>query len=285
MSYKVRLEAFEGPFDLLVYLIENARMSIYDIHVSEITAQYLDYLDSMREMDVYVGTEFMVLAAELVELKSKMLLPHPKAAGPGMVEEDPRSELVQRLVEYKRFKDAAAMLSTREEAARRRFCKPQEDLSIYTSQADEYLKLDIRQFAAAFRLFLQRKQTMEAVRRNYTRVERERARVEERMHRMTDMLRRNRGHAMHFFELVTDGGDLRDVVVTFMSLLEMIKERIAEAEQKSTYGDIMVSPGPNVDAALDGGHLTEDEEAADAMAGDEDPQVDEEAAPHVLAGR
>ena len=74
MAYKVKLQAFEGPFDLLVYLIENARMSIYDIRVSEITAQYIAYIEEMQRMDVTVSSEFMVLAAELIELKSRMLL-------------------------------------------------------------------------------------------------------------------------------------------------------------------------------------------------------------------
>ena len=74
MGYKVKLQAFEGPFDLLVYLIENARMNIYDIRVSEITAQYLDYIEQMQQMDVTVSSEFMVLAAELIELKSRMLM-------------------------------------------------------------------------------------------------------------------------------------------------------------------------------------------------------------------
>ena len=100
MGYKVKLQAFEGPFDLLVYLIESARMDIYDIRVSEITAQYLEYIGNMQQMDVAVSSEFMVLAAELIELKSRMLLPRQPVEEGGTEPEDPRSELVARLLEY-----------------------------------------------------------------------------------------------------------------------------------------------------------------------------------------
>ena len=98
MSYKVRLQSFEGPFDLLVYLIENAQMSIYDIRISEITRQYLAYIEDMKAMDFNVATEFMVLAATLIDIKSKMILPRATVEGEVLLEEDPRIELVERLL-------------------------------------------------------------------------------------------------------------------------------------------------------------------------------------------
>ena len=104
MSYKVRLPIFEGPFDLLVYLIENAQMSIYDIQVSEITSQYLDYISAMQEQNINLSTEFMVLAAELIEIKSKMMLPRPEMAEDLVGVEDPRSQLAARLLAYKQCK-------------------------------------------------------------------------------------------------------------------------------------------------------------------------------------
>ena len=103
MSYRVKLNIFEGPFDLLVYLIEHARMSIYDIRVSEITTQYMAYIEQMQEADINPASEFMVLAAELLELKSKMLLPRkPVEEDSGAGYEDPRTELVEKLKEYKK---------------------------------------------------------------------------------------------------------------------------------------------------------------------------------------
>ena len=103
MRYKVKTNIFEGPFDLLVYLIENARMSIYDIKVSEITAQYIKHIEEMEKMDVLLASEFMVLAATLIDIKSKMLLPKQIDEEESGIGEDPRTELVQKLIVYKKF--------------------------------------------------------------------------------------------------------------------------------------------------------------------------------------
>ena len=155
MSYKVKLNVFEGPFDLLVYLIEHARMSIYDIEISQITAQYMEAVSDMKKADMNVASEFMALAAALLEIKSKMLLPRPAARNEGETIEDPRTELVEKLLEYKRFKAVAEILGEKEEEAAMYLQKPQEDMTQFTGEADEYLSLDIEQFTAAFRLFLQ----------------------------------------------------------------------------------------------------------------------------------
>lgn len=251
MSYKVRLQTFEGPFDLLVYLIENAEMSIYDIKISEITSQYLAYINSMKEMDVYVASEFMVLASALIEIKSKMILPRMvDPAGGSVVEEDPRTELVQRLLEYKRFKQAAEILQEQEERCSHIYEKPQEDISAYLEEPDEYLRLDLVQFAGAFNLFIQKKQKVDSVRRHYTRIERERARMEERISYIAGMLKKSVGQIFNFKEFIHNKKDRYDVVVTFVSLLEMAKNRIVSVDQKSIYGDIEVSAGQNVDGTV-----------------------------------
>ena len=251
MSYKVRLQTFEGPFDLLVYLIENAEMSIYDIKISEITSQYLAYINSMKEMDVYVASEFMVLASALIEIKSKMILPRMvDPAGGSVVEEDPRTELVQRLLEYKRFKQAAEILQEQEERCSHIYEKPLEDISAYLEEPDEYLRLDLAQFASAFNLFIQKKQKVDSVRRHYTRIERERARMEERISYIAGMLKKSIGQIFNFKEFIHNKKDRYDVVVTFVSLLEMAKNRIVSVDQKSIYGDIEVSAGQNVDGTV-----------------------------------
>ena len=251
MSYKVRLQTFEGPFDLLVYLIENAQMSIYDIKISEITSQYLAYIQSMQETDVYVASEFMVLASALIEIKSKMILPRMVDPGDGsVVEEDPRTELVQRLLEYKRFKEAAEILAEQEERCAHIYEKPQEDISAYLEEPDEYLRLDLAQFAQAFSLFIQKKQKVDSVRKHYTRIERERARMEDRISYIAGVLKKSIGQIFSFKEFIHNKKDRYDVVVTFTSLLEMAKNRIVHVEQTSTYGDIQVSAGQNVDGTV-----------------------------------
>ncbi len=265
--YKVRLQSFEGPFDLLVYLIETAEMSIYDIKISQITNQYLEYMQAMKERDVFVSTEFMVLAASLIEIKSKMILPRVSQEDGALLEEDPRTELVERLLEYKRFKQAARLFEEREESGTRIFEKPQEDISIYLQNPDEYLSLDIKQFAAAFRLFIEKKHKVESVKKHYERVERERASMEKRMSLILKAVRRKIGQVFSFKELIQNTKDRYDIVVTFLSLLEMAKERVIRVDQQVNYGDITVSAGERVHEDT----VLESYDAAESGRYDEEP--------------
>lgn len=247
MGYKVKLESFEGPFDLLVYLIENAQMSIYDIQISEITNQYLQYMEQVREdMDFNVATEFMVLAATLIDIKSKMILPRTTVEGEIVLEDDPRSQLVERLIEYKKYKAASEDLSEREEYMSFVYEKPQEDISEYLDQPDEYLSLDLKHFAGAFNLFLHRKKKVEEVRAHYARVERERATMENRMIFIRDKFRKalsNGVRKLSIRELIPKKNDRYDVAVTFVSVLQMMRDKYLKADQKSTYGEITIMPG------------------------------------------
>ena len=247
--YKVKLKSFEGPFDLLVYLIENAQMSIYDIKISQITSQYLAYIKAMEEADVAVASEFMVLAAQLIEIKSKMILPRMNQDQDSLIEEDPRTELVARLAEYKRFKELAADLEERQERDQNIFEKPQEDISVYLENPDEYLSLGLSEFANAFKLFISKKQRVEAVRKHYTRVEREKETIERRMTSIAGRLKAAIGKVFNFKEFIHEPNDRYDVVVTFMSLLEMAKNRIVTVSQEKNYGDITVGAGECLESA------------------------------------
>lgn len=240
MTYKVKLDVFEGPFDLLVYLIENAEMSIYDIQVAEITNQYLQYIERMQENDVSVATEFMVLAAQLIEIKSKMLLPRSTPLEEGIVEEDPRTELVEKILEYKRYKLAAEALAGLEEEKLLSFEKPKEDLQKYTNGVDEYLKMDIKQFVTAFDSFLRKKQRIEEVRKHYTRVERQRQSIEMKIEGIVNFFRSRFIKKTPFSSLIKDKKDRYDVVLTFTSLLQMMRDSILRVEQKSLFGEMEV---------------------------------------------
>ena len=245
--YKVKLQSFEGPFDLLVYLIESAEMSIYDIRISEITSQYLEYIRAMEEQNIEVAQEFMVLAASLIEIKSRMILPRISEEGEPIIEEDPRTELVQRILEYKQFKEISEDLRQREERMSHVYSKPQEDISEYLNNPEEYLSLDIKAFASAFNLFIQRKQRTEALRKHYTRVERERSTMERRISSILKTVRNRLHGTVDFRDLVENKKDKYDIVVTFASLLEMAKERVVMVDQKHNYGNIEVSAGENVE--------------------------------------
>lgn len=237
MGYKVKLQTFEGPFDLLVYLIESARMSIYDIRVSEITAQYLEYIERMQQMDVAVSSEFMVLAAELIELKSRMLLPR-MSAEPGDEEpEDPRKELVARILEYKTFKTLSGYLAEREEHGFMVREKPQEDISMYLESPDEYLTLDMDQFVLAFNAFLLRKKRVEEIRTRYERIEREKVTAEARMAFIQSLMHKYHGKKFNFRETVKEG-DRYDTALSFSSMLELIRQKKLTAEQEALFADI-----------------------------------------------
>lgn len=241
MSYRVKLNVFEGPFDLLVYLIEHAEMSIYDIKVSEITNQYISYVEELKSTDINLSSEFMVLAAALLEIKSKMLLPRTVSEdGVSDIMEDPRTELVAKLVEYKRFKAISEMLEMRGEETAMCLEKPQEDLTEYTGEPDEYLSLDIDKFKAAFEAFLSRKKKLEEIRVHHKRSEKQRITNELRMESIKDFFKEQMDKEADFRELIEDKSDMYDVAVTFSSVLEMMKERKLDARQKYLFGDITV---------------------------------------------
>ncbi|MBK5254084.1 MAG: segregation/condensation protein A [Peptostreptococcaceae bacterium] len=240
--YKVKLETFEGPFDLLVYLIENAKMSIYDIKVAMITKQYVSYLEDLDELDIEVATEFIVLAAILIDLKSKMLIPRLSESGEALIEEDPRFELVHRLEEYKLTKKRAEMLTERMDYFANVYEKPQEDISEFLENPDEFLNLDIEQFAKAFMLFIERKQKISEVRKSYQNIEKRRNSIEERIIHIAEMLKSksNSEDIYNFNEFVPNAEDNYEIALTFVSLLELIKEQEIEANQEKIYGDILV---------------------------------------------
>ncbi len=241
MGYRVKLNVFEGPFDLLVYLIEHAQMSIYDIRISEITNQYMKYVEDMKKADVNISSEFMVLAAALLEIKSKMLLPRTVSEdGTEVTLEDPRTELVEKLLEYKRFKNISEMLEQRAEETAMCLEKPQEDLAEYTGEPDEYLSLDIDKFKAAFEQFLRRKKKIEEIREHHKRSEKQRITTEIRMENIKEFFRGRDSKEADFRELIEKKEDKYDVAVTFSSVLEMMKETRLDAQQKYLFGDITV---------------------------------------------
>ncbi len=240
MSYKVEIDIFEGPYDLLVYLIENAEMSIYDIQIGEITDKYIEYLEKMKQLKVDVATEFILLSATLLHIKSKMLLPNKKIEGSVSLEEDPREELVEKLVEYTKYKKMAEILAEKEEKASLRFTKPQEDLSEYTKETDEYLKLDMAGFVKAFDFFLKKKQRVEEVRKNYTKVRKNRETIENKISEVIELFKNRNFSKLFFRELVDSDNQKEDSVLTFTAILQMMKNKLIVAKQKENFSEIEI---------------------------------------------
>lgn len=220
-ALEVILEAFEGPLDLLLYLIRRQNLDILDIPVAEITRQYMEYIDVMRELRLELAAEYLVMAAILAEIKSRLLLPRPPIEEG--IEDDPRAELVRRLQEYERFKQAAEDIDT----------LPRMERDIDAASAfvpdRQVIKLpppvDLREMLLALRDVLNRAELY-----GHHAVEREPLSVRQRM---GEVLRALGDGAFHRFESLFDIGEGRlGIVVTFLSLLELAKDRLIEILQE-----------------------------------------------------
>lgn len=240
--YKVKIDSFEGPFDLLIYLLQTAKMDIYNIRISEITNQYIKCLDEMEELDIEVGTEFILLAAILIKLKARMLLPRESYDDEISTEEDPEMELVSRLSEYMKVKRIAEFLQEGEKAGLGIFEKAGEDISIYLDNPEEVLKTSEEKFIEAFFAFLERKKRLADVKKRYVKVHRERASVEERINYMIKAIDENskKNGFVIFKDLIPAGSDKYDMALSFVSLLEMVKTQDIDVNQDELYGDIQI---------------------------------------------
>ncbi len=235
-AYKVKLDAFEGPLDLLVHLIRTNEVNVYDIPIALITEQYLGFIELMQEMNLDVAGEFLVMASTLIHIKSKMLLPRPDtAATDGEPEEDPREALVRRLIEHQKFKAAAELLHERETVRSAQFLRP--DSRVADAAEDEHepqLEVDLFSLLAAFKGVLER-----VNRRPPMVIPPEQISIEDRMHRL--LARLSETEACGFEDLFNDGDGSRPfMIVTFLAVLEMIRLKLIRVFQSVSFGAIRV---------------------------------------------
>src|ERR671910_633513 len=157
-AIQIKVKAFEGPLDLLVHLIKKNQMNVYDIQISVITKQYLEYLDLMQELNLDVASEFLVMAATLIHIKSKLLLPRPEtAAGDPVDEEDPRDALVRRLLEHPKFKAAAELLHEKETLRSAQWARPDGPIAEIAGEPPEpEVEVDLFSLISAFRAVVER---------------------------------------------------------------------------------------------------------------------------------
>ena len=238
-SIKIKLQAFEGPLDLLVHLIKKNQMNVYDIQISIVTRQYLEYLDLMQELNLDVASEFLVMAATLIHIKSKMLLPRPEtAAGVEGEEEDPRDALVRRLLEHQRFKAAAGLLHEREQVRAAQWQRPDERVAAIAG--DDYepeLEVDLFSLLTAFQAVVER-----AKHRPKYVLPPEQISVETRIDQLLGRLSEH--EACGFEDLFADVGDRAGLIVTFLALLEMIRLKLVRVFQAGSFGPIRVYKRP-----------------------------------------
>jgi segregation and condensation protein A len=234
-AYQVKLESFEGPLDLLLFLIRRNEVSIYDIPIALITEQYIAYIELMQELNLDVAGEFLLMASTLIHIKSRMLLPRPDPSPDDEDQDDPREALVRRLLEHQKYKAAAELLHERETLRSAQFMRP--DGSVAEAAGDAYepeLEVDLFSLLAAFRGVLER-----ASRRPPMVIPPEQVSIDDRIQQLLDRL--SETEACGFEDLFSDGDGSRPfTIVTFLALLEMIRLKLIRVFQSGGFGPIRV---------------------------------------------
>ncbi len=230
MDFKIN--EFEGPLDLLLHLIKESKMNIMDIEIEKITEQYINYLNLQEEMNLEVASEYLVMASELIELKSKMLLPNPK--NDEGEEEDPREELVNRLLEYQAYKEITKVLHDKENLRREIYTKSPENIRNYVEENVSITSdVTLDDLVDAFKKFLERKKDSKPLQTKITVNE---ITVSSRRYEIRNILKQKR--KISFFELFPIVSK-EYVIATFLAVLEMAKNKELTISQNDTFDDII----------------------------------------------
>ena len=235
MAYQVQLENFEGPLDLLLFLLQEHEIDIYDIPVALITHQYLEYLELLKLLDLEMGGDYILMAATLIRIKSKMLLPR-RLADEATEEIDPREELVQRLLEYRRYKEAAHVLGNQEDQQVDIFYRPaSENWEDITDDMEE-LDIGLTNSLNLWDLLQSFKEVIDRVDNTFDRtIEREAITVEDRM---DDIMRQLHNRDGLFFKDLFNEVTRPIIIGMFLALLELIRTRKIAFEQTDNVGEI-----------------------------------------------
>lgn len=234
LPYQVRIENFEGPLDLLLHLIKKNEINIYDIPVALIANQYLEYIEAMENLNLNVAGDFLVMAATLLHIKSKMLLPPDEVVQDEEDGPDPRDELVRRLLEYKAYKEAARQLDGQEQQWRDMFSREQAEPEPINPEEMSLEHVSLFDLVDALQGILNRnpgKRLIEIIPDNLT--------VRERMNVILELLEGK--DSVSFVDLFEPASHRLIVIVTFLAMLELIRLRVARVFQAETFGPILVS--------------------------------------------
>ncbi|MBI2438092.1 MAG: segregation/condensation protein A [Lentisphaerae bacterium] len=245
-EYKVKLEVFEGPLDLLLYLIKKDEVDIYDIPIELITRQYMEYLNLMRMLDFDIAGEFLVMAATLMMIKSRMLLPPEERPELEPEEDDPRWELIRQLIEYKKFKDAASNLQEMEARSSNMFLRNAEEISAGLKSPGVGLEdVTIFDLIAAFNETLKRIKVDEA-----GEIMAERFTVADGIEAILGRLRDQT--QVVFTSLFRPLSTRHEIIFTFLALLELIRLRQVVARQSAAFGEIVIARAEAAEQRTDG---------------------------------
>ncbi len=235
MTYKVKLEVFEGPLDLLLYLIKKEEVDIYDIPIAKITDQYLEYMELMQLLDLTIAGEFLVMAATLMHIKSKLLLPPDETEVESEEELDPRAELVKRLLEYKKFKEAAAELAQKESHQKHFYARVGSGINMDELPAakDEFFEASLFDLITAFTKVLR-----DIPKEMFHQIIKDEFTVSEKIHDVLHMLVDNK--KVMFTDLFKAAKNKAEIITTFLAILELIKIREISIIQHAHFGEIEI---------------------------------------------
>lgn len=238
-GYTIKLPAFEGPLDLLLHLIRDHKIDIYDIPIAEVTEQYLTYLSVMESLDLNLAGEFFVMAATLLEIKSRMLLPTPPKDEDSEDGIDPRAELVERLLEYEKFKLAAQSLKSFEDSRSHVFWRINDDMDGYDAPVIP-LSLEALDLVKALQRMLQETGDEQE---EVTSIERQKITLRMRMREVWARLKTatEAGEALGFRDLLSPPYRKVEIVMTFLALLELLRLQRIKVQQKKALGDLSIS--------------------------------------------
>lgn len=235
-AYQVSIEEFEGPLDLLLHLIKKNEVDIYNIPIAAITRQYLDYIDLMKDLNLDIAGEFLVMAATLIQIKSKMLLPPSVEEEAEEEEEDPRAELVRRLLEYQKYKEAAVMLGQRELLGRDIFARKFHSADLATCEAEEDpTEVELFELIEAFQRVLAKVSVA-----NFHEVGADGVSIADKIAEVLSLLEGKEAvpfESLFLTEVTRDG-----LVVTFLAILELCKLKMISISQARSLGTIWIMP-------------------------------------------
>ena len=235
MEYEVKIDNFEGPLDLLLHLIKESKVDIWEISIADIAEEYLAYIQRMEKLNLDIASEYLVMASELIEMKSKMLLPRQEKDVGEEEEEDPKERLIRRLVEYQKYKEVTKNFKELESLRQEFYTKAPDNLKEYVEEGVvPSSDVTLEDLMLAFQKFLNRKELEKPLQTTVTKKE---ITVEERRKSIRDILtKRKRVDFFELFEVVTK----EYIVVTFLAILEMAKKQELLIKQESDFSQIMI---------------------------------------------
>lgn len=234
-KYVVTIDNFDGPLDLLLHLIKEQDIDIYDIKIEDITKQYLDYIRHMKELNLEIASEYLVMASELIEMKSKMLLPKKKEKEDDDYEEDPRELLIERLLAYKKYKEVTSEFKDLELTRKMVFTREPDNLNRYAKEDENSEELGVADLIDAFNNLLKRKELDRPI---ATKITKKELSVTEKVNKIKNILRNKKKIN---FEDIFEVSTKEEVIISFLSVLEMVKKDEILLTQEGNFKNIVIS--------------------------------------------